>query len=157
LYDADGHDREIAVTPGVRTTLTDRQLLWVDVLSSDREELSRLCEAVALPRAAGKLAFGEKGPLGLIKFDGFMHVTVVALHFTGPEEWKPVRTSLLWDRQVVLTAHPTEVDAFQGFAAHDRGETHIGALSADVFLSALFADRPSCANGRTTQQAARSI
>jgi magnesium transporter len=137
LYDADGHDQQIDLTAGIRQTLSERQLLWVDVVSNDREELARLCEALALPAGVGALAFGEKGAPSLTKSDGFMHVTVVALHYGSPEEWKPVRTSVLWDRQMVLTIHPADVDAFQGFAAQDRGETLLGALSGDVFLSAL--------------------
>jgi Mg2+ and Co2+ transporter CorA len=137
LYDADGHDREIALTAGVRHSLNDRQLLWIDVISNDREELAGLCRALELPTGVDQLAFEEKGSFGLAKYDGFMHVTLVALHFPSPEEWKPVRTSFLWDRQMILTAHPAEVDAFRGFEAHDRGETHIGALSADVLLTAL--------------------
>jgi magnesium transporter len=137
LYDADGHDQQIEVTPGIRRTLTERQLLWVDVLSNDREELARLCQALALPAGVGALAFGEKGPLNLSKCEGFMHVTAVALHYTSAEEWKPVRASVLWDRQMVLTTHPADVDAFTGFAAQDRGETRLGALSGDVFVTAL--------------------
>jgi magnesium transporter len=137
LYDADGHDREIALTADVRRSLSERQLLWVDVLSRDREELTSLCRALELPAGVDRLAFEEKGPPGLVKYDGFMHVTLVALHFPASDEWKPVRTSFLWDRQMILTAHPGEVDAFRGFEAQDRGETRIGALSADVLLSAL--------------------
>jgi magnesium transporter len=137
LYDADGHDSPVPLTSGVRQSLGERQLLWVDVLSNDRGALTQLCETLALPNGVGTLAFGEKGLPGLSKCEGFMHVTLIALHFTGPEEWKPVRTSVIWDRRMVLTAHPAEVDAFEGFAGQDRGETRLGALSGDVFLSAL--------------------
>lgn len=137
LYDADGHDREVQLTPGIRKHLTERQLLWVDVISRDRAALSHVGELLELDSEVARLAFSEKGPPGLVKYEGFMRLTVVALHFSSTDEWKPVRTSLLWDRQMIIAVHPDEVDAFSGFVSQDRGETHIGALSADVLLSAL--------------------
>lgn len=137
LYDADGHDREVELTADLRRGVSDRQLLWIDVLSNDREEIAALCAALELPAGVSALAFGERGTPALTKCDSFMHITLVALHFGANDEWKPVRTSFLWDAQMILTRHPDEVDAFRGFESQDRGETHIGALSAHVLLSAL--------------------
>src|SRR5688500_8203905 len=83
LYDADVHDQEVELTRSTLSSLTDRQLLWVDVLSHDREETATLCQALALPPLICELAFAERGTPGLSKCEGFMHATLVALHFNS--------------------------------------------------------------------------
>ena len=48
LYDATGTDKAIAVTPQVVAELHDKQLLWVDVSSTDEKELTQLTSILAL-------------------------------------------------------------------------------------------------------------
>ena len=137
LYDAGGHDQEVPLTAQLLGNLTDEQLLWIDARSADPAELAQIFTTLQLDATVQQLGMDEKGAPRLARCGEFMHITLVALHFTSPDQWKPVRTSVLWDRRMVLTVHPTEVDAFEGFTTQARGETRIGALSADVFLSAL--------------------
>lgn len=134
LYDADGRDREVRLEPGLVGSLTPQQLLWVDASGAD--QLEQLADALDLPEGARAL-LGYKGAPRLTKCGDFLHVTLAALHSRGDDRWRPVRTGVLWDRRLVLTIHQGEVDAFDEFTAHIRGETRLGALSADLFVSAL--------------------
>ena len=136
LYDADGRDREVRLEPGLVATLTPQQLLWVDA-SGPGGSVEELAEALGLPDGARAQVAGQKGPPRLTKCGEFLHVTLSALHARSDDRWRPVRTSVLWDRRLVLTIHQGEVDAFEDFTAHIRGESRLGELSADLFVSAL--------------------
>jgi len=138
LYDADGCDRQVEPSADLLGTLTDRQLLWVDVHGgAEDDELASACEALGLPTGAIALTKDPQHSRGLRKCDAFLYAGVSALRFRSADEWATVRMHVLWDRRVVVTAHSKEVDAFTEFRAQERGESRIGELTADVLVSAL--------------------
>jgi magnesium transporter len=138
LYDADGCDREVAPSADLVRALTDNQLLWVDVHGGvEGDEMAAACDTLGLPEGAKAMVADSQQARGLHKCDAFLHAGLSALRFRSADEWATVRVHVLWDRRVVLTAHSKEVDAFTEFRAQERGESRIGALTADVLVSAL--------------------
>jgi Mg2+ and Co2+ transporter CorA len=137
LYDADGHDREVALTEELVEGLSERQLLWVDIVGHDADQIELLCRTLHLPPDIVRPILTNTSNSHLTKCEDYFHINATALRVNSGEDWKPVPTHFLWGGQLLLTVHPGEVDAFKGFREQDRGETRIGALSAGALTAAL--------------------
>jgi magnesium transporter len=136
LYDADGHDQQIEIGDTL-PPLSPRQLLWIDVGGGGPEVLEHLSRILDLPSPMRDVLKSRAARAQLSKSDGYIHVGLPSLHFTGAEEWRPAWTRFVWSSQILLTVHANEVDALEGFRAQDRGETQIGALTGGVLAAAL--------------------
>jgi magnesium transporter len=142
LYDADGHDREIDLTPGPLPDLSEHQLLWIDATERDPEEAARLAELLKLRgQSMADLTRGDR-TFKLANYGHYIHFDVAALRHerTVSGSSKPTRTSRLditigpgW----LLTAHEPPVPFLKEFRDQHRGETLIGALTPAALAASL--------------------
>ena len=139
LYSADALDRELDDLDGVDVgALSDRQLLWIDLASADAAER----EAVArkLDCDPNLLALDErhqKRP-ALANYGHLFRLTAMAVGL--PEAQQKARArwmALLAGPNYVVSVHNGDIDFVQELRDREKGDTMIGALSAESFVASL--------------------
>jgi Mg2+ and Co2+ transporter CorA len=146
FYDAEGHDREIALDEVNLDAIGDRTLLWVDLEQPTPDETARVAAILRVqsPRAltaqeddeAPRVqSFGEHVSVGL--------TLPVQRDAPGVEEAAPgrqdadERLSLVISERWLVTSHAGKAPLLQRFRDKDRAETMIGALSPASLAAAL--------------------
>jgi Mg2+ and Co2+ transporter CorA len=139
LYSADAPDRELDGLEGVRVdALTDRQLLWNDLASAEpaeREMVARLldCDPALLELDAHR----EKRP-HLANYGHLFRLTAMAVGLCDPhEKARPRWMALLAGPNYVVSVHNGDIDFVQELRDREKGDTLIGALSAESFVASL--------------------
>jgi magnesium transporter len=144
LYDAEGHDREVEVRPGLADELGEHHLLWIDVDGRDEAAMDSLREAVHLPSDSMRLLADERASAQLIRYPDRVHLRLVAMQpvertANGADSTIPQSAPIdvVVARNVVVTVHAGEINAFEAFLVNVRGDTQLGQLDAADFLSVL--------------------
>jgi len=139
LYSADALDRELDDLERVDVgALTDRQLLWIDLASADateREAVARLldCDAALLELDARH----QKRPQ-LANYGKLFRLTAMAVGLAAPnEKARPRWMVLLAGPNYVVSVHNGDIDFVQELRDREKGDTGIGALSAESFVASL--------------------
>lgn len=161
LYDAGGHDREVAVGEAL-PPLADRQLLWLDCDARDAGSLAALARLLRLPPAlAGQL--GTDGPDTLETHGRFFRLRVATAPVlpdadpapSGRQTRRAMRAGLAkllrgsaWDlgtARLDLLVGPNwlasvrdgDVPYLAAFREQDKAETLIGVLSPALLAASL--------------------
>ncbi|WP_102125668.1 magnesium transporter CorA family protein [Deinococcus planocerae] len=139
LYDSDGEDQEVELTPERVAGLTDRHLLWVDVTAPGREELDRLRTVLGLHRESVRTVLNPVGRPRLENFGRYFQINVVAVETVAgePTDYRAVPLDFFSGPNYVVTVHPDEVTFLRDFRDQVRGDSDIGQLTSAAFLAAL--------------------
>jgi magnesium transporter len=144
LFDAEGHDREVELQPGMVERLDHQQLLWIDLDGREADSIKALGRAVELPRTSVELLAEEDGSAQIIRYADRVHLRLIAMQPKeepngGNGNGIPIATpiDIVVARNTVVTVHSGAVAAFDAFQGHLRGETRIGSLDAASFLTIL--------------------
>lgn len=133
LFDADGNDREVALTEVDLETLSERQLLWVD---HEGEDVRAVLDRLGLTDALPAMTRADDKPR-LQNFDEWFLVQVTAIAPGKRLECASQSVLILSGRNFVLTVHREPLEYFTQLRERERAETHIGVLSADSFTASL--------------------
>lgn len=137
LYAADAPDREIPLADASLEDLGDAQLLWVHLGSPTPEELARV--ATLLHCEPAQLAVAEEASRpGLVNYgDRFrVRAKAVTLERTlDPLVRDPL--TLVVGRNYVVTVHASDTDFLERLRHREKGDSLIGALSAESFAASL--------------------
>lgn len=167
LYDADGHDREVALTEVRIGGLGSHRLLWVDAVAPTGDEMRDIGRAfelrddslAALTRASRRPRLDSYGTylqfdVGTIveRGDGAAAeesradpVSSAQRESIAGGQLPVVRSApLRWDRlhlicgdRFVITAHDRPLAFLNVFQRQDKGETKIGDLNGAAFAASL--------------------
>ncbi|MEZ0168799.1 magnesium transporter CorA family protein [Microvirga sp. TS319] len=144
LYDADGHDREVALDGLCIRDLGERNLLWVDVGTRDRQVLEPLVGLFDLKRDSLRELLHPQDDLYLDNYGEYFQFDVVALSpvgESGHEAWLPrhraVHLEFLVGPRWIMTVHDGDLPFLRAFREQDKGETLIGALSPPALVASL--------------------
>ena len=138
LYSADAPDQEPGLAELDVARLTDRDLLWIDLASADdaeREAVARLvgCDARLLaldPRQ-------ERRPR-LANYGHQFRLSAMAVGLPDPKHKAlPRWMALLCGPNYVVSIHNGDIDFVDELRDREKGETGIGALSAESFVASL--------------------
>jgi Mg2+ and Co2+ transporter CorA len=136
VFDADRRDEVLELEQALRTDVTPRQLLWIDIEGNlDEEEGERFAKRFALEwrtrralqRALDQPFIGVHGE--------YVHVRVAA-------EPDPVRSTTAWldiiaGENVVITSHQRPIGFLVDFDDRIEADTNLGTLGSATFLAAL--------------------
>lgn len=139
LYDADGPDQTIDLS-GALPTLTDRQLLWIDVTGHERAEIERVGAAVHLHRESIKNLLNPIGRPRLDQFGTYFQVNVMAIEATtagGEVSFTAIPLDFFSGPNYVVTVHDRPLQFLHDFAGRVRQDSSLGALDSASFLAAL--------------------
>lgn len=136
LYDADAKDREVALEAPLVADLTDAQLLWVDVNSSEELELRSLASQFNLKReSVYNLLHPDRRP----RLDNYGDYLQFNMDTVEEEDgkYRVVELTFIVGPNFVITVHSTPVAFLNSFDQRVKGDTQIGQLDASAFLAAL--------------------
>jgi len=141
LFDADGEDREVdpcAVDPA---TLSDRQLLWVDVQDDGAHGAAPMLEQLiqSLGLGAGATAmFGDlNGSARLQNVGEWFLAQVVAVEHQGQLRFVGRPLAVVCGDTFVVSLHRGPLELIDQLRARERADTRIGSLSAERFAASL--------------------
>lgn len=133
LFDAEGHDAPVTLDAGL-PTLTEHQLLWVDLEGTDADPVDALQAPLRLDDQTRSWLVRQDTPPSLHRLDDSVHLSVDAL---APKaaDWHPLR--LVAGQNLVLTAHEGPVAFLEAFRSQLESDTQLGQLDAASFLAVL--------------------
>lgn len=135
LFDADGTDRSVPIDSVDLHSLSERQLLWIDLnLAEDANDLQRL-QSLGLSAAKEALGTGEAQPR-LRNFGDWFLINVVTVN-GGKGKFDSQPLSLISGRNFVVTLHRQPLAYLEQLHDRERGETQLGILSAEGFTASL--------------------
>lgn len=133
LYDADGRDRSVDLSPAVVRRVGKEQLLWLDLARRDEDELKQVRDLFDLPAEEIALLTSSSNDVRLLRYPERVHLRLLAVE----KENGGTAIDIIVAPNVVITTHDGEVAAFEAFRAHLRGDSSLGALNAADFLGVL--------------------
>ncbi|WP_425148600.1 CorA family divalent cation transporter [Deinococcus sp.] len=137
LYDADGTDCAVELHKDSLASLSDRQLLWIDVSGQDRAEIERVGASVKLHRESIKNLLDPIGRPRLDQFGEYFQVNVVAIEPGNNAGFRPVALDFFSGPNYVVTVHAEDLQFLHDFDDRVRENSGLGALDSASFLAAL--------------------
>jgi len=143
LYDAEGRDREIDLTPDAPATLAEHHILWVDVTAPDADELARLKATFGLKAHSVAGLRRSETTFSLDNYGDYFHFDVPAVTRRPgdakrlPQAAGGARLDFVVAAQWLITVHAGDLDFLQQFRDQDKAETQIGALTGPQVAASL--------------------
>jgi magnesium transporter len=136
LYDADGLDADVRLADVPVGSLGERQLLWIDLGSAERDHVEPVAAALKLPPEAVSLIASPALDPTIRVAQGHFHLVVTAVARTE-SGYRPVALHCLAGRDWVLTVHREPVPFLDHFTDRILGDSRLGRLTAGDFTAAL--------------------
>lgn len=136
LYDSDG-EKEVEFTEDTCGRLTEKQLLWVNVLQRDETTLRETIKTLNFKDAPVRDILDIEERPKLDKYEHFFRLFINSVSLTEKERLKRVPIDFMIGRNVVITIQDGEIDYFEEFRNLEKGERHIGEMDAESFLATL--------------------
>ena len=141
LFDADGDDRDLEFDAIDPASLTERQLLWVDVEDDDNDEpdaaIQRLVERFKLGHDAVQLLEDGTGGARLQNVGDWFLVHVMAVDHSGQLRFRPRPLVIVCGQNFVISLHRGPVTFIEQLRDRERADTALGVLSAESFTASL--------------------
>ena len=138
LYSADAPDREVGLENVDVGALTERQLLWVDLASPTTEECAAVARLISAESRLVRAGPGKHQRPGLWNYGHQFRLTATAVNLpSAGEKARPLWMTLIAGANYVVSIHEGEVDFFDELRQREKGESGIGALSAESFVASL--------------------
>lgn len=136
LYNAQGEDLDIELSPGAVKKLTDEKLLWVDVEAPGADELDRVREAFGLSGLITDALASPDNEPRLIRSPDAILLTVLSVEERDGRQI-PVAVDVVASRNAIVTVHAQPVAALGEFESHISDEGALGRLDAGSFMGGL--------------------
>lgn len=141
LYDADGHDREVAIGDALKGRLGAHVLLWLEAEARDDPDLPTLATRLALDPRTVRALIGDRSELRLHNYGHYFQFSLVtpsdAAGGTRTEGQGGRRIDVLVGDRWLLTVSDGPVEMFARYRGQDRAETMLGALSPAAVTASL--------------------
>ncbi len=137
LYDADGTDEQVELTEVICERLTDKNMLWVDVAERETETIKKVAAILKLKNAPVRTLASTSERPKLDKYEKFYRFFIVSVDTTGEsvDDIKPIAIDFVVGENFVVTIHDDEVPYFKEFHELEKGESHLGELDAEGFIT----------------------
>lgn len=135
LYDADGSDREVELSPSLLHELHERRLLWIDIIGRDKEQFEPLAALLRLHADSVRAVLGSPGRPRLYNYGHYFQFGVLALSANSPST--PIPLDILAGSGYVITVHDEAVSFLQEFKKRDKAETEIGLLDSGAMVAVM--------------------
>jgi len=142
LFDADGVDHAVEADAISPSTISEQQLLWIDVEDGEAHDagavLSRLARQLQLGDEAAALlqALGD-GNARLRNFGDWFLAEAVAVEHQGELRFRGRGLAIACGHNFVLSLHRGPIDFLDELRDRERADTRIGTLSAESFTASL--------------------
>jgi Mg2+ and Co2+ transporter CorA len=139
LYSADAPDRELDELAQVDVgALTDRQLLWIDLASAEPAEREAVARLLGCQAALLELDDHRQRRPSLANYGNLFRLTAMAVGLPqAHQKARPRWMALLAGPNYVVSVHNGDIDFVEELRRREKGDTGIGALSAESFVASL--------------------
>lgn len=137
LYDADGADLAVGIEQIDVGQLQEQQLLRVDVECADDALVDRIDRQLGLPAdAIAALQRMDSSPY-VENFSDCFHLQAVAVEHEGALKFNGMVLGIVAGANYVFSVHHRPVAFIAQLRERERGESELGALSAESFTASL--------------------
>jgi magnesium transporter len=141
LFDADGEDRAIEADAIDPSTLSERQLLWIDVEDDGGADadalLMQLAQQLGLGDAAAQLLNDLSGDTRLQNVGDWFLAQVVAVEHAGKLRFEGRGLAIVCGPNFVVSLHRGPLEFIEQLRDREHADTRIGSLSAESFTASL--------------------
>ena len=157
LFDADGEDRELDAAQIAAASLSEQQLLWVDLCGEDPALLDRLIAQLGLADHATAVRAALQGEPRVENFGEWFLIHATAIADGSGEECDAGRAdqgphtstrpgsgrhtaqdlAIVSGHNFVLTLHGEQLRFLDELRERERADTQLGVLSAESFTASL--------------------
>ena len=138
LYSADAPDQEADLSSVDVARLTERQLLWIDLASPTEGECSKVAALIGTEPRLVCVGPGRHERPGLWNYGHHFRLTATTVALAGAgQKARPLWMTLIAGPNFVVSIHEGGVEFVEELREREKGETGIGALSAESFVASL--------------------
>jgi magnesium transporter len=155
FFDAEGQDREVQLDAKVVESLTERQLLWVDIVGQAPTLIKQVASLFGLNQETVAGLIETHARPQLQNYGEYLHLRVLGVTSesrgaiepaiepadrlnSGPiDAYVPVHLDLVAGPNYVITVQAENTRLFEQFVRQVRGNTRIGQLTAPAFLASI--------------------
>lgn len=137
LYDANGSDEKTTLEKVNLQSLSDTQLLWINVLCREPETLEEIARKTGLENFPLKSILDVSERPKIDKFNDFYRFFIISVEVKEEDVLSRVPIDFIVGKNFIVTVSDSEVNYFREFREREKGETNIGALNADSFVATL--------------------
>jgi len=141
LFDADGDDRTIEADAIDPSTLSERQLLWIDVEDDGGQDadalLMQLAQQLGLGDDAAQLLNDLSGGTRLQNVGDWFLAQVVAVEHAGQLRFEGRGLAIVCGQNFVVSLHRGPLAFIEQLRHREHADTRIGSLSAESFTASL--------------------
>jgi magnesium transporter len=138
LYSLDQPDQEPALDAFEVGALTERQLLWLDLVSPDEAEREQVARLIDCDPKLLELGPGRHARPRLANYGHQFRLTAAAAGLVDVKhKAEPLWMTLVAGPNYVVSVHDGSIDFVEELREREKGDTGIGALSAESFVASL--------------------
>ena len=137
LYDSKGIDQKLELKDVKTLKIRENQLLWIDVPERDEKLIQQVTDILELQNVPLKSILDVLERPKIDVFDGFFRFFIISVNTVDNQKIKEIPIDFLVGENFVVSIHKGEVDYFKEFHERENGETQIGELDAESFVSTL--------------------
>lgn len=141
LFDADQDDRALDEAVIDPTSLSDRQLLWIDIEQdaehADDDMVARLVQRLGLGKSAFAALRGLHDHARLQNFGGWFLAQAVVVEHEGQLKFSGRGLAIVSGHNFVLSLHRGPLAFLEQLRTRERADTQLGVLSAESFTASL--------------------
>jgi Mg2+ and Co2+ transporter CorA len=138
LYSADAPDQEPDLAAMDVARLTERELLWVDLASPDEAEIAQVAGLIGVEPRLLALGPGKHARPRLSNYGHQFRLTATTVSLSGAgQKAEPLWMTLVAGPNYVVSVHAGGVEFVDELREREKGDTGIGALSAESFVASL--------------------
>lgn len=137
LYDADGPDRDLGLEQIDIGHLQDQQLLWIDMECDDADLVEAVGRRLGLPAEAIAALQRMDSTPHVENYGDCFHLQAVAVKHEGALKFTGTVMGMVAGTNYLLSVHHQPVAFIAELRARERGESELGALSAESFTASL--------------------
>jgi magnesium transporter len=137
LYDARGADKKLDLNDVEPAKIQENHLLWIDVPDRDEKLIQKVIDILELQNVPLKSILDVSERPKIDVFEKFFRFFIVSVNVAGDKKIEQMPIDFLVGENFIISIHKGEVDYFKEFHERENGETQIGELDAESFVSTL--------------------
>ncbi len=137
LFNANGQDKEVEIDTALCQGLTDKQLLWIDVLKENEPEIRNLAKILHLEEEPVEVLLNPQGRPKVFNYKDYFLVNVVAVKDSKDSKHQNMPITFVVGKNYVVTIHEEEINYLNELREREKGDSEIGTLSAESFIASL--------------------
>ena len=138
LYSADAPDQEPDLAKVKVAKLSERELLWIDLASPTEAEAAQVAKLIDMDPHLLRVGPGKHERPRLANYGHQLHLTATVVALPDPaQKAAPLWMTLVAGPNYVVSVHDGGIEFVEELRQREKGETGIGALSAESFVASL--------------------